>query len=429
MREQYRKFMAEQPCEACGGKRLRPESLAVLVDGKSISEITSLTVRAAIGADERRWSCPARPRPSPRACCARSPRASPSCSTSGSTTSPWTAPSPRSPAARRSASASPASSAASSPASCTCSTSPASGCTSATTCASSRRSCRLRDLGNTVLVVEHDEETIRAADHVVDFGPGAGHTGGKVIFSGTPAEMEASPDQHHRRLPVRPEAHRDARHAARAPRRDRGARAPASTTSATSTCASRSACSPPSPASAAPARARSSTASSCPASRACSTGEHRSRRRARCASPASAPSTRPSPSTRSPSAARRASNPGTYTKAFDLIRDVFAELPESRARGWGAGRFSFNVKGGRCENVQGRRRGQGRDALPRRRLRALRDVRRAALQRADAGCALQGEEHRRRAGVQRRRLPGALRGRSRRCGASWRRWSRWGSAT
>src|SRR5437899_3027169 len=50
---------------------------------------------------------------------------------------------------------------------------------------------RLRDLGNTVVVVEHDEETIRAADHVVDFGPGAGHLGGGVIFSGTPDELAA----------------------------------------------------------------------------------------------------------------------------------------------------------------------------------------------------------------------------------------------
>ena len=47
------------------------------------------------------------------------------------------------------------------------------------------------------------------------------------------------------------------------------------------------------------------------------------------------------------------SNPGTYTKAFDLIRDVFAQLPDARARGWDAGRFSFNVKGGRCETCRG----------------------------------------------------------------------------
>jgi len=52
---------------------------------------------------------------------------------------------------------------------------------------------RLRDLGNTVLVVEHDEETIRAADHVVDFGPGAGHMGGRVIFSGPPEDLATHP--------------------------------------------------------------------------------------------------------------------------------------------------------------------------------------------------------------------------------------------
>ena len=52
---------------------------------------------------------------------------------------------------------------------------------------------RLRDLGNTVIVVEHDEGTIRAADHVVDLGPGAGEHGGEVVAEGTPAEIEAQP--------------------------------------------------------------------------------------------------------------------------------------------------------------------------------------------------------------------------------------------
>jgi excinuclease ABC subunit A len=47
------------------------------------------------------------------------------------------------------------------------------------------------------------------------------------------------------------------------------------------------------------------------------------------------------------------SNPGTYTKAFDMVREIFAELPLARQRGFGAGRFSFNVKGGRCETCQG----------------------------------------------------------------------------
>ncbi len=108
---------------------------------------------------------------------------------------------------------------------------------------------RLRDLGNTVLVVEHDEETILAADHVVDFGPGAGHLGGHVVFSGTPegllrdeksltgAYLSAGDGRSSRRP----------RGASPAPRPSRCS-GPPSTTCATSTCASRSACSPPSPA-------------------------------------------------------------------------------------------------------------------------------------------------------------------------------------
>ena len=61
---------------------------------------------------------------------------------------------------------------------------------------------RLKALGNTVLVVEHDEDAIRAADHVIDMGPGAGVNGGEVIAEGTPAEVEANPELHHRRLPL-----------------------------------------------------------------------------------------------------------------------------------------------------------------------------------------------------------------------------------
>ncbi len=70
---------------------------------------------------------------------------------------------------------------------------PPSVCTSATTSACSRRWWRLRDLGNTVLVVEHDEEAILTADHVLDIGPGAGVHGGHVVAQGTPAEVARQP--------------------------------------------------------------------------------------------------------------------------------------------------------------------------------------------------------------------------------------------
>ena len=79
---------------------------------------------------------------------------------------------------------------------------------------------RLRDLGNTVIVVEHDEETIRTADYVIDLGPGAGELGGQVIFQGTPGG--AGRERHRladRCLPERRPADRAARHADAAPSR------------------------------------------------------------------------------------------------------------------------------------------------------------------------------------------------------------------
>ena len=89
------------------------------------------------------------------------------------------------------------------------------------------------------------------------------------------------------------------------------------------------------------------------------------------------------------------SNPATYTGAFGPIRDLFAGLPASRIRGYDSGRFSFNVKGGRCEIVRGRRDEEDRDALPRRRLCRVRGLPRPALQSRDARDHLQGQEHRR----------------------------------
>ncbi len=168
----------------------------------------------------------------------------------------------------------------------------------------------LRDLGNSVLVVEHDEDMIRSADHVVDMGPGAGVHGGRVIAQGTPDEVAANPESLTGRylggalriaVPrAAPCAGRQYRPAAAGHRqcpRQQPARRRASR--------SRSACSPASPACRARARARWSTTRCMPRWRASSTRATPSRRRT-MRSRASRPSTRSSTSTRARSAARRA---------------------------------------------------------------------------------------------------------------------------
>ena len=109
---------------------------------------------------------------------------------------------------------------------------------------------RLRDLGNTVVVVEHDEETIRMADYVIDLGPGAGELGGQRDLSGTPAELAAERAWlADRRVPDRRARDRASRRSGGSRTQGeivvRGARA---NNLRTSTCASRSACSSPSPA-------------------------------------------------------------------------------------------------------------------------------------------------------------------------------------
>ncbi|HHB12126.1 MAG TPA: excinuclease ABC subunit UvrA, partial [Chromatiales bacterium] len=211
----------------------------------------------------------------------------------------------------------------------------------------------LRDLGNTVIVVEHDEEAIRAADHVVDMGPGAGVHGGRVVAQGTPDEIAAHPDSltgqylsGRRRIPV-PETRRRPD-----PERRlilRGARA----------------------------HNLKGVDLEIPLGLfVCVTGVSGSGKSSLItdtlypllARELNRASLRPGPFDgveglehldkvididQSPIGRTPRSNPATYTGLFTPIRELFAGTPEARSRGYGPGRFSFNVRGGRCGACQG----------------------------------------------------------------------------
>ena len=212
---------------------------------------------------------------------------------------------------------------------------------------------RLKALGNTVLVVEHDEDAIRAADYLIDMGPAAGINGGHVIAHGTAAEVSAHPDSltgaylsGRKSIPI-PAMRRPVQ-------KDRmvkviGARGnnlkdvTANFPLGVFTCVT-------------------GVSGGGKSTLVVDTFYKAASRRLMGSGQVPAAHTRidgleyldkiididQSPIGRTPR-----SNPATYTDLFAPIRDWFAELPESRARGYKAGRFSFNVKGGRCEACQG----------------------------------------------------------------------------
>ena len=211
---------------------------------------------------------------------------------------------------------------------------------------------RLRDLGNTVIVVEHDEDAIRAADHVVDIGPAAGVHGGEIVAQGTPADIMASPRSLTGKyltgelgIPIPERRMIDPRRTLKLV----GARGhnlknvTAEIPLGLFTCVT-------------------GVSGGGKSTLLVDTLYRAVARRLNNASEAPAAHDRieglehidkiididQSPIGRTPR-----SNPATYTGAFTPIREWFAGLPESKARGYEPGRFSFNVKGGRCEACQG----------------------------------------------------------------------------
>ncbi|HKK53404.1 MAG TPA: excinuclease ABC subunit UvrA, partial [Myxococcota bacterium] len=210
---------------------------------------------------------------------------------------------------------------------------------------------RMRDIGNTVVVVEHDEETIRAADHVLDFGPGAGVAGGRLVHSGTPSSLERCRASltgaylsGRRRIEI-PKTRRVARSALKIQGarennlRDVDVEIPLGILTAV-TGVSGAGKSTLVNDILYPAAARELVGGSA------RVGRHR--RISGLGELDKVIDIDQRPIGRTPR-----SNPATYIKVFDEIRRFFAALPESRVHGYAPGRFSFNVKGGRCEACEG----------------------------------------------------------------------------
>jgi excinuclease ABC subunit A len=211
---------------------------------------------------------------------------------------------------------------------------------------------QLRDMGNTVIVVEHDRETMESADYLIDFGPGAGVHGGEIVAAGPPTEVRRNrrsltgrylagelsiPLPESRRKPGR--QFLEVSGARENNLKNIDVRIPLGLLVAVTGVSGAGKSSLVNHI-IYPALARALNGADMVA------GAHKSLRGLQHLEKVI--DIDQSPIGRTPR-----SNPATYTKVFDEIRSFFAELPEAKMHGFGPGRFSFNVKGGRCENCEG----------------------------------------------------------------------------
>ncbi|MDD5555910.1 MAG: excinuclease ABC subunit UvrA [bacterium] len=351
VREKFREFMVEIPCPECGGRRLRPEALAVTVGGESISAVAAMTVDRALaffgglelaGRDEAVGRELVREIAERLSFLRRVGLDYLTLDRESGTLSGGEAQRTR------------------------LATQigaglvgvlyildePSVGLHPRDTARLLDTLARLRDLGNTVVVIEHDEATIRAADYIVDLGPGAGVQGGRVVARGGVEEIVAAAESvtgqflsGARRIPVPPRRRRPGKRrlsvigAAHNNLRSIDVHFPLGVVCAVTGVSG----------------AGKSSLVDETLRRALERHFHGAREQ-----PGAHRELRgldlidkvvlidQSPIGRTPR-----SNPATYTGVYTVIRDLFSRHPESRARGWKPGRFSFNVKGGRCEACRG----------------------------------------------------------------------------